>query len=465
MSHLSEARHFYNRFGFGLTFEQFEYHQSKPFQKNTTLKKELAKPKTRDIHVDHPLQNMVQMRELSKEEKKALMKADKKSIIEFNRLWIDHMANSENQIAEKMALFWHDHFACKPKTARMAEEQINLIRSESTGSFRRLIHGIAKDPAMLLYLNNQQNRKKKPNENFARELMELFTLGIGNYTENDIKESARAFTGWGINKNGEYALRQKQHDFGQKVFFGKSGDWNGEDIIDMILEKEEAAEYVSGKIARFIIGPEIEEQDLREFSKVFYKSDYNISALLTEIEKSESFYKSINYGNDVLSPVELLVKLKRNFQVDFENDKSDIIIQKALGQVLLQPPNVAGWPQGKSWIDTSTIQTRMQLGRAILLQGELDQRSEKSFAMGEDLTEGLSQKDKKRFKANLDTEGAKKLWQGSSYEDVVLESSKWLLSSENDKLLHLIAQHPNSEYDQVQFALAIISSTPEYQLK
>ena len=171
------------------------------------------------------------------------------------------MINSEAQLREKMSLFWHGHFACRVMNIYFQQQLLDIIRENALGNFGDLLHEVSKSPAMLSFLNNQQNKKQHPNENFAREVMELFTMGRGNYTEEDVKEGARAFTGWGFNLQGEFVYRPFQHDNGKKTFLGKTGNFDGDDIIDILLEQKQTAKFISQKIYKYFVNdtPDIEK--------------------------------------------------------------------------------------------------------------------------------------------------------------------------------------------------------------
>ncbi len=312
-----------------------------------------------------------EIRMMSKEERKKLMQDARQQIKDLNLAWLDHMVQTPAQLRERMTLFWHGHFACQPKNIFHAQLQINTLRTHALGKFEDLLLAVAQDPAMLQYLNNQQNRKQKPNENFARELMELFTLGRGHYTEQDIKASARAFTGWGFNGN-DFVFRERLHDFGEKEFFGKTGNFNGEDIIRLILEKPQTALFITEKIYRYFVGDIIHPERIQKLSQYFYDSGYDIERLMREIFTSEWFYAPENIGSKIKSPVELLVGLRRQLGIEFQNPQAQLFIQKALGQMLLNPPNVAGWPQGKAWIDSSSLLLRLKIPQAMYLASEVD---------------------------------------------------------------------------------------------
>lgn len=465
MKDINLQKHFYNRFGFGLSFSEFQK-ASDHFNAKKTLGKLIARDRFIEVKSTSTLPSPADLKVLSKEDRKALTKADKKAFIQLNNEWIGQMAKTESIVSEKMSLFWHDHFACKAKTTDMAANQINFIRKNALGNFKILVHGIAKDPAILIYLNNQQNRKNKPNENFARELMELFTLGIGHYSEQDIKEAARAFTGWRMDGSGKFELNAKAHDTGSKTIFGETGNWEGEDVIDLILAQKACATYISGKIARHIIGPSIDKSELTHFADVFYQNDYQIAPLLSAIAASKSFTNPKHFANDILSPVELLVKMERIFDLTFHKNNGRIYVQRTLGQFLLQPPNVSGWPTGKEWIDTSTLTLRLRLSRAILLQQDIGKKAKESFAQGEDLAENLSRQASKRLGAEANLKTIKMAWAESTYAEQVEKTVNWLIpGSGNQTMTKMISSVPVPAEKETEYALALVGGLPEFQLK
>ena len=188
---------------------------------------------------------------MSAEEKKMLRVRNQDSIKQLNLTWLNTIVTTNAQLREKVAFFWHGHFACRSINAIHQQSLLNIIRRNALGNFRDLLHEVSKSGAMLNFLNNNQNRKGHPNENFAREVMELFTLGRGNYTETDVKESARAFTGWGANPTGEFVFRNRLHDDGKKTVLGKTGNFDGDDILDILLDQKQTARFIVQKIYRF----------------------------------------------------------------------------------------------------------------------------------------------------------------------------------------------------------------------
>ncbi len=291
-------------------------------------------------------------------------------------LWLRQMGATEHPFQEKMALFWHGHFATRVDNPYYDQLLLQTFRAGGLGSFRELLFAVSKSPAMLAFLNNQQNKKKHPNENFARELMELFTLGRAAYSEQDVKEAARAFTGWSFDEEAQFTIRSGQHDNGEKNFLGKSGDFAGDDILNIILERRETATFVTRKIYHYFVNEErVDEAWLAELADYFYKSDYNIATLMRAIFTSEKFYQPVNRGARIKAPVELLVGMQRVAPATFEKERTLINLQRVLGQQLFFPPNVAGWPGGRAWIDSSTLSTRMRLPEAIYTSKELELRA------------------------------------------------------------------------------------------
>lgn len=367
------VKHLFSRMAFGLRYADLERLREKPLKR---LVRQMVREgmKTSSLEVAGEL--------LQSPKRKG--GATEMEIKEFNRFrnqqeaivnigWIQKMNTTENPFLEKMTLFWHGHFACRMNNGYYLEQLNNIQRTHALGNFRTLVLEVAKSPAMLSFLNNQQNRKDHPNENFARELMELFTLGRGNYTEKDIRESGRAFTGWQYRQvTGAYSFNAKQHDNGMKVFFGKQGNFGGEDIVDMILAKPEAAYFVAGKVYQFFVNEIPDKEHIREMADVFYQSGYEIKPMMEAMLNSEWFYNSSNVGNKIKSPIELLVGLNRVFGVQYAEPKVLLQLQRSLGQVLFYPPNVAGWSGGRNWIDSSSLLTRMKLPSTILNGGIIE---------------------------------------------------------------------------------------------
>jgi len=311
------------------------------------------------------LNNPVKGKEASNVKIAFLILKSKEQIKSLNLAWLNKMASDSPQLREKMTLFWHGHFATKVPFAYLMQVQNNTFREHALGNFRDMLHAVSKDPAMLIFLNNQQNIKKQPNENFARELLELFTLGEGNYTEQDIKEIARAFTGWKVNRNGNFEFVEKEHDNGDKTIFGNTANFNGDEVIDLILENPKTAQFITRKLYRYFVNDSVDEQKVNELGQIFYESDYDISTVLRAIFESDWFYADDNIGSKICSPIELMVRLKRLFKLEMKDEEVWLKVQNVLGQMLFNPPNVAGWQGGKSWIDSSSLMLRLNMAPLI----------------------------------------------------------------------------------------------------
>lgn len=378
-----KVKHLYNRAGFGISYTDLHRLSRKNISK--VVDGLFKQPKeTDDIILIDTVASRQQLlmqaglyakKDLTDEEKKQrqeIVKMQNEKSRDLNIAWVEKMINTPTPLREKMTLFWHGHFACRSNNPFFAQQLNNIQRENCLGSFKTLLVEVSKSPAMLQYLNNQQNRKGKPNENFARELMELFTLGRGNYTEQDIKESARSFTGWMYDRDGSFIFRPNLHDTGTKTFFGKIGNFDGENIIDIILDKPETAEFIARKVYKFFVNDKPNETHVKELALAFFNSKYDISELMKKMFTADWFYAPENVGNKIKSPAEFLVGLSREFYVTYNKPQVLIQLQSSLGQYLFNPPNVAGWPGGQSWIDSSSLMLRMRIPSLVLNDGAID---------------------------------------------------------------------------------------------
>ncbi len=275
--------------------------------------------------------------------------------------WAERMLDTHRPLEEKMALFWHGHFATaqnKVRDYRKMLLQIETFERHATGDFGDLLVAVARDPAMLYYLDAGVNVKGAANENFAREVMELFTMGVGNYTERDVREAARAFTGWNF-ENLDFVVHPALHDDGPKTFLGRTGDFDGVDVLRIILEQPVTAEHVAAKIYRFFVREDLSPALRRELGAVFRDHDYALKPLLRTIFLSRDFYAAASYGAHVKGPVEHVVTMLKHLGAEDVPGVPDFNRTTiALGQHLLNPPSVAGWAQGRAWITPALIQER-----------------------------------------------------------------------------------------------------------
>ena len=281
--------------------------------------------------------------------------------------WLQRMLQSARPLEEKMTLFWHGLLTSGLDKAGPAQmyTQNQLFRKMALANFDDLLKAVSKDPAMMVYLDTENNRKGKPNENYARELMELFTTGIGHYTEDDVRESARAFTGWTL-KGGQQlryttdsSFNPRFFDSGTKTFMGKTGNFTGDDIVEMLVPLRATAERLSTRLFSFFAYANPEPEIVRRLADTFQQSHYNVGSVVREIFAMDAFYSPKAYRALIKSPAELVAQTLRAVGGDAKAYSAAATASAAMGQVLFYPPNVAGWPAGTSWINSSTLLTRI----------------------------------------------------------------------------------------------------------
>lgn len=283
--------------------------------------------------------------------------------------WLHRMRHTPAPLLEKMTLFWHGHFATgadKVREPQLMFRQNELLRRHALGNFGEMVRGIARDPAMLLYLDSATNRKTHPNENFAREVMELFCLGVGNYSEQDIQQLARCFTGWEI-QHGAFKFNSYQHDYGPKTLLGKTGKFDGNEGLAIVLAQPAAAEFLCAKLVRFFITDEEELTAplIAPLAGHYREAGLTVAPVLEALLTSRLFYSPASVGCKVRSPVELGVGLLR--ALDATANLRQLAGQlRELGQMLFFPPNVKGWSGGRTWIDSATLLGRANLVRSLV---------------------------------------------------------------------------------------------------
>lgn len=300
-------------------------------------------------------------------------RTDRRQIADIQRWWLKRMIETPRPLEEKMTLFWHGHFATgyrKIENSYHQFQQNQMFRAQAVGNFGELLRGIIRDPAMLGYLDNHLNRRASPNENLAREIMELFALGEGNYSESDIREGARALTGYSFEGN-QFVFRQALHDTGSKRILGRSGNFNGEDFVSIILGQRACAEFICKKIYEFFVtevpadrrDPAYEPivNAIKHMARTMTSRNYSLAPVLTELFQSEHFYSARFMNEQIKSPVQLVVGAVRSLNTPVRdlgilNDALSL-----MGQQLFEPPSVAGWSGGRSWINTSTMFVRQNI--------------------------------------------------------------------------------------------------------
>lgn len=329
--------------------------------------------------------------------------------LEAQGWWFRRMLGSRAPLREKMTLFWHDHFPTsiqKVKQPVFLIRQNQLFRENAFGSFRDLTQAILLDPAMMLYLDTQSSKKGSPNENFAREVMELFTLGEGNYTEADVNQAARAFTGYQLNRaTGEVIHNRRQWDASDKTIFGKTGPYDGEAVISLIFQKREPARFMAKKLWEFFVYDNPPEAALESLTDSFIAADFQTGPLLREIFLSKEFYSEKAVRTQIKCPLQYIISLLKQLEVKTPPIGFPVLAEQQLGQVPFLPPNVAGWDWGKAWINTNTLLTRYNLAGFLTKGTDL---SDKTMVTAQMKTPGMA-RGPNRMGQN---------WQGPDYEKI-----------------------------------------------
>ncbi|MDB5272326.1 MAG: hypothetical protein JWO58_693 [Chitinophagaceae bacterium] len=445
---LKHIYHLYSRIGFGITIDEARQLESKSAEQliNDQLKTNATAGQLTLVTLND-LPNKDNNDTLSPVEKRDQRKLLRDQVKELNTLWMKQLIQSPNFLLEKTTLFWHGHFACRVEHPYMAQQLNNIQRTYAFAPFKDLLMAVSQSPAMLQFLNNRQNKKAHPNENFARELMELFTIGKGNYTEQDIKESARAFTGWTFDNNVfEFRFNQKTHDVDSKTFMHQTGSFTGEDIIDILLQKKETARFLCRKMYAFFVNEKVDETILEELTTFYYANQYDTGKLLRKIFTSDWFYSDGNMGTNIKSPVDFIVGFSKTFDI-IPSDELLLKLQKSMDQILFYPPNVAGWPGGKDWIDSTTLMFRLKIPSTLLNGGKI------TFVEKDNMPE-----DNFNLPDTIQTSGsATPALLHHSTEEIIEALLRAEPSPDNRRMLLAVAGEPR------QLVLKIVSM-PEYQL-
>jgi len=304
-------------------------------------------------------------------------------LMELRGWWLNRMAKGPRPFQEKMVLFWHGHFATsfeKVRNAYYMWRQNELFRQLATGNWLELLALAGQDPAMLVWLDQAESRKAHPNENFAREVMELFSLGEGHYTETDVTEAARALTGWSLDRLTEkFIYRPLFHDNGVKTFLGRTGNLNGNDVMTQIVAQPQAARFITAKLWNYFAGQPPSDALNDALAAVFRGCGNNFKPLLRVMFRSEEFYDDAIIRNEVKSPVQWLVGSARILECDLPPTPICEAVLRNLGQDLFAPPNVKGWDGGITWITTNTLLARYN-DAATLVQGTFPPLAASDFA-------------------------------------------------------------------------------------
>lgn len=376
-----EARHLLNRAGFGLPRSRVEELAGlSPDAAVAALMAEapadpLPEPDFLPPYV-RPGELYRGMESLGPLERQAIQsdkrQTERAAVERLKAWWLMRMRTSPDPLREKMTLFWHGHFATSSQKVQLAASNywLNaLFRTQATGNFKQLTVSVGQSAAMLEYLDNQRSTKVHPNENWARELMELFTLGQGQYTEDDIKASARAFTGWSMDGDGQFQYRLEVHDTGEKTFMGKTGRFDGWDVIDILFEQPAASTFLCAKLWRYFAGTEPSPEILAGLAATFRDSGYEVAPVLRQMFLAEAFYAPEVIGAQVKSPAQFVVQLSDD--LGLTQPPYAVMAQacRTLGQDLFHPPNVKGWDGNLAWINANTLLHRYNLPGRLALAG------------------------------------------------------------------------------------------------
>jgi uncharacterized protein (DUF1800 family) len=339
----SRVAHLLRRAGFGSTEAELQAYTALGFQQAL-----------------EQLLNYERVDDSAVEQRVASIQVDRRNV-ELARLsWMTRMLYTRRPLQEKMVLFWHTHFATASSKVRGADtmlQQIQLFRDNGLGNFESLLQQVTRDPAMLIWLDNNQNRKGRPNENYAREVMELFTVGIGNYTDADVKEAARAFTGYTANRAGQFVFNPDQHDDGDKTFLGVTQNWDANDILAALVRNPATARFLTTKLFRFFVYDNPDPATIDRLANTYTSSGFDIRAVMRDIFSGPEFLSEQAFRGNVKQPIELVIgSLKA---LDVQTIGPDLPqATRRMGQDLLNPPDVSGWKGGDNWISATTVLER-----------------------------------------------------------------------------------------------------------
>lgn len=452
-----EIQHLYWRAGFGITPDRLD--PMLKLSKRAVVKQLFANSRGIDpLYINTSEFIGLNPKKIFSDQKalKEFLAMSRLKIKELNIAWIDRLSNPETILRERMTLFWANHFACKDNHILHVLRFNNTLRKYALGNLKDFVKAVSKEPAMLKFLNNKQNVKSSPNENFARELMELFTLGKGNYSETDIKESARAFTGYFHDYNGRFFIRPRKHDYGVKRFLGRRGRLDGDDVIDIIFSEKQCARFICEKIYRYFVNEQINKDNIEAMVSVFYPR-YDIENLMRFIFMSDWFYNEENIGVKIKSPIDFLVGINTVVPITYKDPKQLFNLQKILGQVLLDPPNVSGWEGGKAWIDSNTIMLRLRLPSLLLNDGPISIKKKGEF--NDKLSELINKKKSQRFlKVEGDWDRFNKVFQNVSIEHMKSHLILSELNNGTELFVDDLGKSSKQDY------CVQLMSLPEYQM-
>jgi uncharacterized protein (DUF1800 family) len=354
----SRVAHLLRRAGFGSTPAELDAYTALGFQQSLER-----------------LLNYEQVDDSAVEQRVAGIQVDRRNV-ELARLsWMTRMLYTQRPLQEKLVLFWHTHFATASSKVRAADvmlRQIQLFRDNALGNFESLLQQVTRDAAMLIWLDNNQNRKGRPNENYAREVMELFTIGIGNYTDQDVKEAARAFTGYTSDRAGQFVFNAEQHDDDQKTFLGVTQNWDANDVLAVLVRHPATARFLTTKLFKFFVHDSPDPTTVDRLAATYTNSGFDIRAVVRDIFSGPEFLSDQAFRGNVKQPVELVIGALK--ALDVQNVGPDLpAATRRMGQDLLNPPDVSGWKGGDNWISATTLLERFNFADRLAAASAPDQ--------------------------------------------------------------------------------------------
>jgi uncharacterized protein (DUF1800 family) len=321
------------------------------------------------------LLNYEQVDDSAAEQQAASIQVERRNVEAARFAWLTRMLYTRRPLQEKMVLFWHTHFATAASKVRAADvmlQQLQLFRDNALGNFEVLLQQVTRDPAMLVWLDNNQNRKGKPNENYAREVMELFTVGIGNYTDTDVKEAARAFTGYGTDRGGQFVFFAGQHDDGDKTFLGVTQNWDADQILATLVRHPATASFLTTKLFRFFVHDNPDPTTIDRLASTYTNTGFDIRAVVRDILSGPEFLSAEAFRAQVKQPADLVIGALKALNV--QNVGPDLPqATRRMGQDLLNPPDVSGWKGGDNWISSSTLLERFNFADRLATARGADQ--------------------------------------------------------------------------------------------
>jgi len=372
--------------------------------------------------------------------------------------WLYRMLTTRVPLREKLALFWHGHFATsihKVEDMQLLLRQLEMLRRLGPGSFRELVQAVARDPAMIVWLDGESNVKEHPNENFARELMELFTCGIGNYTEQDVLEAARAFTGW-HRSGAEFAFNAEQHDYGVKKILGRRGKFDGGDVIDLLMAQAATPRFIARKLLRYFAAPNPSDEVVAEAAELYDRTQLNTRLFLRELLQSRYFFSDECFRTRIASPTEFVVGIARTLSV--RQPALDLVGNlNAMGQELFGPPNVKGWDGEEKWINSTTLAARLSYARSTP-----EMNSEGNQLNPHCPVEQFVPKENKS-PAEIVEKLAQVLWQGELGAETRQEFEAFLVRGDDGPHPEVFRDDEGFRTMKVRQLLGIMLSLPEYQ--